>query len=44
MAGRYSLGQVRDFIEALRAAAWRLEHNVNARLTLEVLLLSLPRG
>ncbi len=44
MAGRYSLGQVRDFIEALRAAAWRLEHNANARLTLEVLLLSLPRG
>lgn len=39
---RYSLGQVRDFVEALRAAAWRLERNANTRLTLEVLLLSLP--
>ena len=41
-AQRYSLGQVRDFIEALRAAVWRLEHNANTRLTLEVLMLSLP--
>jgi len=41
-AQRYSLGQVRDFVEALRAAAWRLEHNANTRLTLEVLTLSLP--
>ncbi len=41
-AQRYSLGQVRDFVEALRAAAWRLEHNANTRLTLEVLMLSLP--
>jgi DNA polymerase-3 subunit delta' len=39
---RYSLGQVRDFVEALRAAAWRLERNANTRLTLEVLMLSLP--
>jgi DNA polymerase-3 subunit delta' len=43
-ARRYSLGQVRDFVEALRAAAWRLEHNANTRLTLEVLLLSLPNN
>jgi len=43
-AERYSLGQVRDFVEALRAAAWRLEHNANTRLTLEVLMLSLPTG
>ena len=41
-AERYSLDQVRDFVEALRAAAWRLEHNANTRLTLEVLMLSLP--
>ena len=41
-AQRYSLGQVRDFVEALRAAAWRLERNANTRLTLEVLMLSLP--
>ena len=41
-AQRYSLGQVRDFVEALRAAVWRLERNANTRLTLEVLMLSLP--
>ena len=41
-AQRYSLGQVRDFVEALRSAAWRLERNANTRLTLEVLMLSLP--
>lgn len=38
----YSLTQVRDFVEALRAAVWQLEHNANTRLTLEVLMLSLP--
>jgi DNA polymerase-3 subunit delta' len=38
----YSLTQVRDFIEALRTAVWQLEHNANTRLTLEVLMLSLP--
>jgi len=38
----YSLPQVRDFIAALRAAVWQLEHNANTRLTLEVLMLSLP--
>ena len=43
-AERYSVDQVRDFVEALRAAAWRLEHNANTRLTLEVLMLSLPTG
>jgi DNA polymerase-3 subunit delta' len=43
-AQRYSLGQVRNFVEALRAAAWRLEHNANTRLTLEVLMLSLPNN
>jgi len=38
----YNLTQVRDFIEALRTAVWQLEHNANTRLTLEVLMLSLP--
>jgi DNA polymerase-3 subunit delta' len=38
----YTLTQVRDFIEALRTAVWQLEHNANTRLTLEVLMLSLP--
>ncbi len=38
----YSLIQVWDFIEALRTAVWQLEHNANTRLTLEVLMLSLP--
>jgi DNA polymerase-3 subunit delta' len=38
----YSLIQVRDFIESLRAAVWQLEHNANTRLTLEVLMLGLP--
>jgi DNA polymerase-3 subunit delta' len=39
----YSLGQVREFVEALRTALWQMEHNANTRLTLEVLLLNLPR-
>jgi DNA polymerase-3 subunit delta' len=38
----YSLIQVQDFIEALRAAVWQLEHNANTRLALEVLMLNLP--
>jgi hypothetical protein len=29
-------------VEALRIAVWQLEHNANTRLTLEVLMLSLP--
>jgi len=41
-AQRYSLGQVRGFVEALRATVWQLERNANTRLTLEVLMLSLP--
>jgi DNA polymerase-3 subunit delta' len=38
----YSLAQAQDFIRALRAAVWQLEHNANTRLALEVLMLSLP--
>jgi DNA polymerase-3 subunit delta' len=41
-AQQYSLDQARDFVEALRVTAWRLEHNANTRLTLEVLMLNLP--
>ncbi len=41
-ARNYSLTQVRDFIGALQAAVWQLEHNANPRLALEVLMLSLP--
>ncbi|MBC8264748.1 MAG: DNA polymerase III subunit delta' [Anaerolineales bacterium] len=43
-AQRFSLGQVRNFVEALRTAVWQLEHNANTRLTLEVLMLSLPNN
>ncbi len=41
-AQSYSLTQVRDFVKALRAAVWQLDHNANTRLALEVLMLSLP--
>ncbi len=41
-AQRFSLDQVRNFVQALRTAVWQLEHNANTRLTLEVLMLSLP--
>jgi DNA polymerase-3 subunit delta' len=41
---RYSLGQVRSFLESLRATGQQLRQNVNPRLALEVLVLALPRG
>lgn len=41
-AGRYSLAEVRSFIQAIRAASEQLEQNVNPRLALEVLMLSIP--
>lgn len=43
-AQQRSLSQVRNFIETLRATIWRLEHNANPRLALEVLMLSLPNN
>ncbi|MEA3460022.1 MAG: DNA polymerase III subunit delta' [Chloroflexota bacterium] len=43
-AERYGLGQIHGFLTALRAAVYALEHNANARLALEVLMLSLPRA
>jgi DNA polymerase-3 subunit delta' len=41
---RYSLTQVRAFLESLRAAGQQLRQNVNPRLALEVLVLAMPRG
>jgi DNA polymerase-3 subunit delta' len=41
---RYSISKVLDFILALQEAAWQLNHNANARLALECLLLRLPKG
>lgn len=42
-ARRFGVGPSTAAIEALRSAADRLGHNANARLTLEVLMLDLPR-
>jgi DNA polymerase-3 subunit delta' len=41
---RYSLGQLRAFLESLRSAGQQLRQNVNPRLALEVLVLAIPRG
>ncbi len=41
---RYSLAQVRDFLESLRVTGQQLRQNVNPRLALEVLVLAMPRG
>lgn len=38
----YTLEQVRGFVKAIQATARQLEQNVNARLALEALMLSLP--
>jgi len=43
MAGSYSLGQIRDFINSIRAASQQLGQNANAQLVLEVLMLDLPK-
>ena len=42
MAGRYSLAQVRGFIEDIRSASEQLRLNANPQLVLEVLMLSIP--
>ena len=44
LAARYGLEEARQAIKELQEARWRLEHNANLRLTLEVLLLSLPEN
>lgn len=41
-ASRYSLIQIHTVLDAIRAAQQRVEYNANLRLTMEVLLLSLP--
>lgn len=41
-ASRYGRLKAREAVSALRAALWQLERNVNPRLALEVLVLSLP--
>jgi DNA polymerase-3 subunit delta' len=38
----YSLADIRQFIEAIRAALKQLEQNANPRLVLEVMMLSIP--
>jgi DNA polymerase-3 subunit delta' len=43
-ARRFGVERSRDVVEALRDAAERLGRNANPRLTLEVLMLDLPRG
>jgi DNA polymerase-3 subunit delta' len=42
MAGRYSLAQVRAFIEDIRLASGQLRLNANPQLVLEVVMLSIP--
>ena len=41
-AGDYTLGQIRDFIDNIRAAGEQLRLNANPQLALEVLMLSIP--
>jgi DNA polymerase-3 subunit delta' len=41
-AARHSLHQIHKSMQAIRTAQQQLERNANLRLTLEVLLLSLP--
>ncbi len=43
-AHKYSPGQVHHSLKAIRAAQKHLDQNANARLTLEVLMLDLPRS
>ncbi len=43
-AKKYSLTQIKGFIQSLNQAKEQLEHNANPRLVLEVLMLTLPRG
>jgi DNA polymerase-3 subunit delta' len=42
LAGQYRLGQIKEFIASIQAAAGQLRQNVNPRLALEVLMLDLP--
>ncbi len=42
IAGKYSLTQIRNFIQSIEAATAHLKQNVNQRLALEVLMLDIP--
>jgi DNA polymerase-3 subunit delta' len=43
-AARYDVPTVQRVLRSVRDALWRLEHNANRRLVLEVLMLELPVG
>jgi DNA polymerase-3 subunit delta' len=43
-ATRYDVPTVQRVLQAVRDALWRIEHNANRRLALEVLMLELPVG
>jgi DNA polymerase III subunit delta' len=43
MAGVYRLSGITGFIKSIESAAWQLQHNVNTRLALEVLMLDIPK-
>ena len=41
-ASRYPVEIVKNALQAIRETTWKLEHNTNLRLALEVLALDLP--
>ena len=43
-AARYDLEAASAVVRALQTALWRLDHNANIRLTVEVLMLTMPIG
>jgi len=43
-ATRYGVVAAKSALSALRSTAWRVDHNANLRLALEVLMLDLPGG
>ena len=43
-ATRYGVAAAKHALDAVRSTAWRVDHNANLRLALEVLMLDLPGG
>jgi hypothetical protein len=43
-AQRYGVSTARQVLRSIRETGWRLEHNANVRLALEVLALDMPAG
>jgi hypothetical protein len=41
-SARYGIGTARQALESIRDTVWRLAHNANVRLALEVLALDMP--